>query len=102
MPNSLSWEWKDSNRCWWSVEAWPLGEVTNVKDWNLAGDWRWGFMVFNEAKERVWSGFHDGQLDQPPKLRHLLCEWQQEVNQIVLDGAIDETRKRFSDANGLQ
>jgi hypothetical protein len=100
MPETLTWRFKDSNGRDWEARASPTGEVVNQHDeYNPDGDCQWRCEMFGYDGFRIWYGYHVGQLDRPPKLRDLLFEWQQEVNQIVLDGAIDETRKRFPNAN---
>jgi hypothetical protein len=95
----LVWKWKDSCRRYWSVIAKPTGCVMNKEGSNPDGDMEWAWQLFDEENKCIWYGCHVGQLDQPPKLQHLLAEWQQDVNQVVIDGVAHEARERFSNAH---
>ena len=94
-PDKLKWKWKDSARNHWTMIAWWTGDVCDQVKNALDGDQIWTAELFNEHNECVWRGGCNAQGDEPPKLRDFLWEWQQEVNQVVVDGAMDETRKRW-------
>lgn len=101
MSKKNEWKWKDSNRFEWLAKAEQTGEVLNQhEEFNPDGDHVWLCEIFAEDGYRIWWGYYVGQIHMPPMLREVLKLWQQEVNRIVIDGAIDETRKRFSDADG--
>lgn len=104
----LSWTWKGSDRRWWKLKAMPSGMTENVDTvLNPDGDIVWDWFLYDEeamsdqtAQLYIWTGRLVGQNDHPPKLQHFLLEWLQAVNQIVVDGACDETRRRWTDADG--
>lgn len=104
----LEWNWKDGSRREWKLTANPSGEVKNVDDaFNPDGDVVWYWYLYDEdaintgiAQNYTWAGSLVGQYDLPPRLESFLLNWLEDVNRIVVDGACDETRKRWSDVNG--
>lgn len=97
---NLKWEWKGSDRREWRIIANQLGEIENVSEMNPEGDLVWLWFVYDEAgmncqtnQNYIWAGRFVGQGDHPPHLKLLLLQWLEDVNSVVVDGAISEAKK---------